>query len=264
MSSRPGLRSDVGSVSARRAWDTTIVAAGARQLLLLVFLTGVPVVLTVAAWWLLAGPGRRVNAAVQAWLAPHLPRTGLGLSVLVAAVMAGFAAVTGLLVRGSDRRDAAEFEAWRQDWNTRADTRRLDRAVSGLADRYPVDSSARVRVRQVHPDRVDLVLGRGADRPGLPGRDGGAANVGAVLAVLTPVCAFAALVQVVVTGAADLLVPLAGIAAVSAWLLAVRLRYVHRSADAVRPRRMVPAPRQPTDPTGSTGSAAGVFGGEGA
>ena len=263
MSRRPGLRS--GSVSARRAWDTTIVPAGARQVLLLVFLTGVPLVLTVAAWWLLAGPGHRVNVAVQAWLAPHLPRTGLGLSVLVAVVMAGFAAVTGLLVGGLDRRDAAEFEAWRLDWNTRADTRRLGRAVGGFADRYAVDSSTRVQVRQVHPDQVDPVLGRArADRPMLPSRDAGAANVGALLSVLTPVCAFAALVQVVVTGAADLLVPLAGIAAVSLWLLGVRLRYVHRPARPVRARPLVPAPRHPTDPTRSTGSAAGVFGGEGA
>jgi hypothetical protein len=258
-------RSGVGSVSARHTWPTAIVPAGARQLLLLAFLAAVPVVLTVGVWWLLAGPGRRVNSAAQAWLAPRLPTSGLGLCVLVAGVMAGLATVTALVVRRSDRRAAAEFEAWRLDWNTRADARLTHQLAAHLGDRFAAELTTPVALRPVTPAQAALILGPATgERPALPGAaaadsrgDAGTADVGPVLGVLTPIAAFAALVQVVATGEADLLVPLAGIVAVSGWLLAARLRYARRTSQAALRPSLLPAPRRSTDATGPTSRVRG-------
>jgi hypothetical protein len=194
-----------------------VVPATAQTITLLASLAALLFGVVAGLWWLLIGPGRRVNATVQGWLAPWLPSSPTGQILLVLVAMHAFGAVTALVVRRSTRRDAVDFETWRTIWNTRA-------AAVAAAD----GAAATARTAE-----LALPVGRG---------DAGAVRVGPLLGIVTPIVATLALVQVVLAGRADLTVPLAGIVLVSAWMLAIRIRIsrVARDARAARAARLAP------------------------
>jgi hypothetical protein len=152
---------------------------------------------TVGMWVLLLGPGAGVNVAVIEWLGEHLPAGRWFTWTLIGGTPVALVAAAVVWSRWDYRHRVAESAIWVQDWNSRANARRV------LADTDP--SPART-VARAGPD------------------DAGAVTVGGLLAGLTPLAALLGLGQVLMVGQANLAVPLAGIAVVSVWLLVTRIR----------------------------------------